>query len=114
MNIEKLRNYCLSKNKVTESFPFDNDTIVFKLFDKIFALFNIKEKSFINLKCDPLKAIELRERFNGISPGWHMNKKHWNSIYFNKDIDDDLLRELIDHSYEMVKIKLIKKFREQL
>ncbi len=102
MNIEDFRKYCLSKSEVTEGFPFDNKTLVFKAGNKMFALCDIEEFDFINLKCDPERAIELREQYVGVKPGYHMNKTHWNSVYVDMDVKDDLLRELIDHSYELI------------
>ena len=80
MNIESLREYCISKKNVTESFPFGEDTLVFKTDGKIFALVNLDGDLSINLKCDPALAIELRERYSSVTPGYHMNKKHWNTV----------------------------------
>ena len=102
MNIEELREYCLSKKAVTEGFPFDETTLVFKIMDKMFALTDLEGDLSINLKCDPDKAIELRERYPSVIPGYHMNKKHWNTILIDGSIDDRLIREWIDHSYECV------------
>ncbi|QKG78945.1 MmcQ/YjbR family DNA-binding protein [Tenuifilum thalassicum] len=102
MNIEILRDYCISKPDVTEGFPFGEDTLVFKVKGKIFALANLKGELSINLKCDPELAIELRERYSSVIPGYHMNKKHWNTVIIDGSISDDLLLEWIDHSYELV------------
>lgn len=102
MNIEEILNYCLNKNQVTESFPFDESTLVFKVSGKMFALLSLKHPLSINLKCDPEKAIELRERHPEITPGYHMNKKHWNTIVVEPFFDDALLKNLIDHSYRLV------------
>jgi len=102
MNIEDYRSYCLHKKGVEEDLPFDENTLAFKVAGKIFALTNLNRFEFINLKCDPEKALELREAFEGVKPGYHMSKKHWNSIYLHEDVNDSLLMELIDHSYDLV------------
>lgn len=110
MDIETFRNYCLSKKGVTESLPFDENTLVFKVLSKVFAITNLIQKPMaVNLKCDPEKAIELRESHSEISPGYHMNKKHWNTIIFNGNLPLNLLLELTDHSYELVVLKMTKK-----
>lgn len=114
MDIEILRDYCLQKPHVTEAFPFDDDTLVFKVGGKMFALVSLKENSSVNLKCDPERAVELRERFHAVQPGYHMNKLHWNTVHFNEDLDDGKLFELIDHSYELVVASLTKKLRSEL
>ncbi len=102
MNIEELRLYCIAKKAVTESFPFDEDTLVFKVMGKMFALASISEPDSVNLKCDPEYAIELRERHTSVRSGYHMNNKHWNTVLFKDDATDKLIYQLIDHSYEMV------------
>ncbi|TYP77214.1 MmcQ/YjbR family DNA-binding protein [Aquimarina intermedia] len=110
MNIEAFRNYCLHKKGVTESFPFDESTLVFKVMDKMFALTGLNKIPFsVNLKCDPDRAITLRESYSEIIPGYHMNKKHWNTVEFSDSLPDTLLKELIDHSYELVVASLPKK-----
>ncbi len=114
MNIEAYRDYCLSKKGVTEGFPFNQNILVFKVGSKIFALTNIDTFESINLKCKPEYAIELREEFVGIKPGYHMNKKHWNTIVINSDVSDKMLFELIDLSYQLVFKSLTKKKREGL
>lgn len=114
MNIEAYRDFCLSLKGATEEFPFDNRTLVFKVQNKIFALLDIESFKQINLKCDPEKAIELREQFEGIIPGYHMNKKHWNSLKTASDVSDSLVKELTSHSYELVVSGLTKKLREGL
>ncbi|MEN8928226.1 MAG: MmcQ/YjbR family DNA-binding protein [Flavobacteriales bacterium] len=108
MNIEEFREYCISKPGVTESFPFDDNTLVFKVMEKMFALCGVQNYSYINLKCDPEKAIELREQYEGITDGFHMSKKHWNSCATESDISDLLMQELIDDSYNLVASKLTK------
>lgn len=102
MNIEDYREYCISKSHVTESFPFDDKVLVFKVGGKMFALCNVEDFSRINLKCDPDRALELRESFAGIYPGYHMSKKHWNSVEIHSDVPLSLVYELIDHSYELI------------
>ena len=112
MDIEKIWKYCSQKNGVSESFPFNETTLVFKVGGKIFALFDVDSFQSINLKCDPEKSIELRERYSAIVPGYHMNKKHWNTVSVNGDISDVLMNELIDHSYYLVYKSLPKKVRD--
>lgn len=102
MDIISLREYCLSKKSATESFPFGDDTLVFKVAGKIFALVNLDGELSINLKCDPAYAIELRERHNAVTPGYHMNKKHWNTVFINGTIPDKEIFSWIDHSYELI------------
>ncbi len=114
MNIEEFYTYCLQKKGVTEHFPFDQQTLAFKVGGKIFALTDVLSFNSINLKCNPEKAIELRERFLAIQPGFHMNKKHWNTVNLNEDVDDQLLKELIDHSYFLVFQSLPKKIRDEV
>lgn len=114
MNIEEYRDYCLSKAGVTEGFPFDETALVFKVMDKMFALTNINLFESINLKCNPEKAIELREEYEGIKPGYHMSKKHWNTVYIDSDVPNKLLYSLIDDSYNLVVSKLTKKQKEIL
>ena len=102
MNIEILRDYCISKRNVTESLPFGDDTLVFKTGGKIFALVNLEGELRLNLKCDPVVAIELRERYSAVSPGYHMNKKHWNTVRIDGSVPDNVLYSWIDHSYNLV------------
>jgi predicted DNA-binding protein (MmcQ/YjbR family) len=102
MNIEILRNYCISKKNVTESFPFGDDTLVFKTEGRIFALANLEGDLSVNLKCDPARAIELRERYSSVIPGYHMNKKHWNTIYLDGSVPDKEVFSWVDHSYDLV------------
>jgi predicted DNA-binding protein (MmcQ/YjbR family) len=102
MNIESLREYCLSKPEASESFPFGEDTLVFKVAGKIFLLTNLGGQLNINLKCDPEKAIELREQYENVIPGYHMNKRYWNTVIIDGSIPDRLLKDWIDHSYAEV------------
>ena len=110
MDIESIRMYCISKKAVTEGMPFDDKTLVFKVAGKIFALAAYPLR--LNLKCDPEKAIDLRERFESVRPGYHMNKTHWNTIEINGEVSRDLIFKLIDHSYNLVIAKLTKKIRD--
>jgi len=115
MNIESLRTYCLKKKGVTEEFPFGPDTLVFKVKGKVFLLTSLDSETFrFNVKCDPDKAIELRERYDAVQPGYHMNKKHWNTVIVDGRLSQQLLREMIDDSYELVVQSLPKKTREGL
>lgn len=102
MEIETLREYCISKKGVTESFPFDDDTLVFKACGKIFLLVNLTGELSVNLKCDPELATELRERYSSVTPGYHMNKKHWNTVLLDGSIPDKEVFSWIDHSYNLV------------
>ncbi len=112
MNVEDLRNYCLSKPGVEETIPFGPDTLVFKIGNKMFAAMGLEwEEAAINLKCDPERAEELRDRYDAIIPGYHMNKKHWNTVYTERDLDVELVESLIDHSYDLVFSKLPKNVR---
>lgn len=102
MDIVTLRDYCISKKGATESFPFGEDTLVFKTKEKIFALVNLDGDLSINLKCDPSLAIELRERYSSVTPGYHMNKKHWNTVMIDGSVPDAEVLKWIDHSYDMI------------
>ena len=108
MNIEEIREYCISKKGATEGFPFDESTLVFKVAGKIFALTDLEDELSINLKCDPEKAIDIREKYTSVLPGYHMNKRHWNTIKIDGSIPDSLIYEWIDHSYELIISKLSK------
>ena len=114
MDIELLREKCLSLPYVEEKFPFDEYTLVFYVGSKLFALTDLQTPNSVNLKCDPDQAIELRERYMGIVPGYHMNKKHWNTVVFNADVSDKLILELLHNSYQLVWNKLPRKEREAL
>jgi len=114
MNIEDFRNFCLQKYGVTESFPFDEDTLVFKVIGKIFALIDVELFQSVNLKCDPNEAIKLREKYEAVKPGYHMNKKHWNTIEFDGSLTDNEIYHWINHSYDLVVSKLPKKLRDEV
>jgi predicted DNA-binding protein (MmcQ/YjbR family) len=113
LNIEEIRDYCLQKPGVTESFPFGEDTLVFKVGEKIFLLTGLNSPSF-NIKCDPEKAVELREQYSEVQPGYHMNKKHWNTIHTDGSLTNKQLRDMIDHSYELVFASLPKKLQAEI
>ena len=112
MNVETVREYCLSKKGATESFPFDDVSLVIKVMNKMFALIDLEGANSIALKCDPEKAIELREHYAGIEGAYHFNKKYWNGVYLERDMSDDDIRHWIRHSYREVIAKLPKKIRE--
>ena len=115
MNIEEFRDYCLSKKYVTECFPFDTTTLVFKVANKMFALSGLENiPASVNLKCDPERAIELREEYSGIVAGFHMSKKHWNTITIEGNIPIDFIEELVDHSYNLVVKGMTKKLQKEL
>lgn len=114
MNIEELREFCLSLPLVEEKFPFDQETLVFYIADKMFCLVNIIEFNSLNLKCDPDLALELRAQYLGVLPGYHMNKKHWNTVKVNEDIKDDLIKQWIKDSYNLVILTLPKSKRPDL
>ncbi len=112
MNIEELRDYCLLKKGVEEGFPFGETVLVFKVLGKMFALTGTEGEFTINLKCEPEKAIELRENYSGVKPGYHMNKKHWNTVYFDDSFSDADAKNWIDHSYNLV-VKSLTKAQQQ-
>ncbi|HRC32155.1 MAG TPA: MmcQ/YjbR family DNA-binding protein [Bacteroidia bacterium] len=111
MNIELIRNYCMNKKGVTESFPFDSDTLVFKVMGKMFLLTSLSEPEKINVKCDPETAIDLREKYDAVQPGYHMNKKHWNTIDMAQGLTDVLIKKWIDDSYDLIVNDLPKKVK---
>ena len=114
MNIEEYRDFCLSFAGTTEDMPFDDNVLVFKVLGKMFALTDINQFESINVKCDPEKAVELREKYTCVIPGYHMNKKHWNTIIMDGEMPDHEVQEWITHSYDLVVAKLPKKAREEL
>ncbi len=114
MNVEDIREYCISKKAVTEDFPFNDVALVLKVLDKMFALVNIEEDLSINLKCNPEKAILLRNEYEAVKPGFHMNKKHWNTVEIDGTIATSKIYEWIDDSYNLVISKMTKKQRENL
>lgn len=116
MDIEALRLYCLSKKAATEDTPFGPDTLVFRVMGKIYGLMSLDEvECRINLKCDPDYAIELRDKHpDDIIPGYHMNKKHWNTVYCERGLSDKRIHELVDHSYDLIVQSLPKALRQAL
>lgn len=102
MNIEELRYFCLSLPEVSEHFPFDETTLVFKVNDRMFALTDLEGPLSVNLKCDPELAIELREQYPAVKPGYHMNKKHWNTVEIDGSISDTILKKWIEMSYGLI------------
>jgi len=115
MHIEEFREYCISKKGITEEFPFDEHTLVFKVMGKMFALVALERMpSQVNLKCDPERAIALREEYDGeIIPGYHMSKVHWNTVMLG-NLPPKLIMELVDHSYDLVVSKFTKKLKAEL
>ncbi|MEY3236702.1 MAG: hypothetical protein RI883_803 [Bacteroidota bacterium] len=114
MNFEDFREYCLGKPFVSEGFPFDKSTLVFKVGGKMFALADVDTFNSVNLKADPENAIEMRERYTAVQPGYHMSKKHWNTVVINSDLPQDLFYRMIDDSYTLVFQSLSKKLRDEL
>ncbi|PTN10702.1 MmcQ/YjbR family DNA-binding protein [Mangrovibacterium marinum] len=114
MNIEDLRDYCMSKKGTTEEFPFDETTLVFKVMGRMYVLTDLESEFAINLKCDPDKAVELREQYASITPAFHMNKTHWATIRINGTLSDAQLQKWIDESYQLVAAKLTRKQKEEL
>ena len=114
MNLEIIREYCLKKKGVTEELPFDEDSPVYKVMGKIFCISSLTPPFTINLKCDPEKAVELREEHEEIQPGYHMNKLHWNTVSLEGTLRNEFILEMIDHSYELVAKGLKKSDKEKL
>ena len=114
MNLEIIREYSLSKPGVSESLPFNEDSPVYKVMSKIFMIANLNPPISINLKCDPEKAVDLRERYSCVTPGYHMNKTHWNTIFIDNSVPDRVIFEWIDHSYELVSSGLKKSEKVEL
>ncbi len=115
MDIEELREYSLQKPEATEGFPFGEDVLVVKVAGKVFAMISMSAFPLrMNLKCDPEHALELRERYDAVLPGYHCNKKHWNTIIFDGSIPKREILEMIDHSYDVVVKGLKKADRERL
>ncbi len=114
MNIEELREYCLSLPQVTEDMPFDDETLVFKVGGRMFCFASLTGDLKMNLKCDPAEAIEIRETFQAVTPGFHMNKNHWNTVSVDGSISDSMLQVWILRSYKLVVAKLTKAERSSL
>jgi predicted DNA-binding protein (MmcQ/YjbR family) len=114
MDIESLRNYCLSLPHTSEGFPFDNKTLVFKVAGKMFALTGIEEFNSVNLKCEPERAISLREQYPCVKPGYHMSKTHWNTVEMDNSISDQMIYLWVRESYDLVVDSLTKKLKVEL
>lgn len=115
MDVESVRIYCLSKQHVSENFPFDESTLVFKVADKMFALIGLDRLPHaVNLKCRPELAVELREAYGAVTAGYHMSKKHWNTVLLNDDMRQEEIKKWIDHSYELVVKGMTKKKQKEL
>ena len=115
MNTESLREYCIAKKAVTEDFPFGENTLVFRVKEKIFLLVSLDADPLqFNAKADPEKAIQLREEYEAIKPGFHMNKKHWNTVVIDGSLSKKLIKEMIDDSYDLIVQSLPKKLKEEL
>jgi predicted DNA-binding protein (MmcQ/YjbR family) len=113
MNIDEIREYCLAKADVEECFPFDEETLVFKVLGKMFLLAGLNDAPIqINVKCDPDRAIELRDEYSQVLPGYHMNKKHWNTIVIDGQLGARFLKQQIDNSYDLVRASLPKRYRQ--
>jgi predicted DNA-binding protein (MmcQ/YjbR family) len=114
MHLDDILTFCLQLKGTTENFPFDKKTLVFKVMGKMYALIDVESPDSINLKCDPERAIEMRERYASVLPGYHMSKKHWNTILLNNELSNKELQDLIVHSYELVVSSLPKKLQHEL
>lgn len=114
MNVEEIRSVCIARKGVSEGFPFDDTTLVVKVGGKIFALINLNRNPSVNLKCDPERSIDLRERYYAIIPGYHMNKTHWNTLILDGSLPDRLITELISHSYDLVLSSLSQKTQDEI
>ncbi len=114
MNIEELREYCLFRKGITEGFPFDDVTLVFKVMNKMFAIISLNGELRISLKCEPEKAIQLRERYPEVQPGYHLNKRLWNTVSLEGNLSDKLIKEWVDHSHDLIVESLPKKLKMEL
>lgn len=114
MNVEEIREFCLLQKGTTESLPFDDVTLVFKVGGKMFALLSLDEPLAIALKCDPDKAIELRERYPCVTPGYHMNKKHWNTVLVDGTVAPHIIKQWIIDSYQLIVDSLPKNKRNAI
>lgn len=114
MHLDEIYQFCLALKGTTENFPFDKRTLVFKVMGKMYALIDVETPDSINLKCDPERAVELRERYSSVQPGYHMNKTHWNTILLNGELTNAQIQELIVHSYDLIVASLPKKLQHEL
>lgn len=113
MNVEQIREYCLTKKSVSEGFPFDKQTLVFKVKGKMFLLMNLEGDLRINVKYEPEKALELREHYSAVQPGYHMHKKHWNTVKIDGSVSDETIMGWIDDSYSLIVKSLPKKDQDE-
>lgn len=114
MTLAEFREHCRRKPGFSEDLPFDENTLAFRVGGKIFALMDVELFESVNLKCDPEHAVELREKYSGITGGYHMNKRHWNTVRTDGSVPNKLILELADHSYDLVRASLPKKMRDDL
>ena len=114
MNIETLRDYCLSLPQVSENFPFDETTLAFRVGEKIFAMLDLEDTEWFVLKCNPDYAVLLRDRYSDVAPAWHMNKKYWNQLNIFGSLSDSLIKTLVRHSYNEVIAKMSQRKRAEL
>lgn len=114
MNVEEFRAYCLALPYAEERFPFDETTLVFCIGGRMFAMVDLEHADCVNLKCDPDVAVELRDKYEGVQPGWHMNKKHWNTVALSADVPASIIRQMANDSFRLVYAKLTRKEREKL
>ena len=114
MDAEQLRTYCLSKNEAVETFPFGEDVRVFKVRGKVFALIPVSSSTSISLKCEPTWAQILRRSYQAVTPGYHLNKEHWNTVECDGSIPDEEILGMVDHSYDRVVKSFPRKIRESL
>ena len=114
MNIEQLREYCISKKGATEDFPFDDETLVIRVMNKIFAILPLERGACINLKCDPEQVAALREHYQAVEPAYHMNKQHWNTVWSDRDAKTEDICRWIDHSYNLVVASLPRNLKKTL
>jgi len=114
VTLEAFRNHCLAKPGVAEEFPFGEDTLVYKVGGKMFALTNVDTFESLNLKCEPARAIELREQYESVQPGYHMNKKHWNTVLLDGSLPDVLVMRWIDDSFDLVVASLPQVLQRKL
>ena len=113
MNIERIRAYCLSKPLATEDSAFGPEGLLFRVYGKIFAYLDLDRPDLVVVKCNPDRAVELRDRYTGVVPAWHWNKKYWNELHFDADVPDEVILASIDHSLDEVLKKLPKKTQSE-
>ncbi len=114
MNFSDIYDHCIQKKGAQETFPFGEQILVFKVGNKMFALIDVDNSNSVNLKCEPEKAIQLREQYQGVLPGYHMSKVHWNTVLLKEDVPDSLIKSLMDHSYDLIYNSLSKKVKQEI